>query len=114
MTVPFERTRALVMTRPLLPQDLPQITALGLRIQQARARRNVSVEHMAERLGVPLETLQRLEAGDASVDIATLYRALRSLGLKKDFYALAADKTLERKLLLIQSLADAKKERQRK
>ncbi len=89
-------------------QDLPQITALGLRLQKARERRGINAKLMAERIGVSLETVHRLESGDASLNIATLYRALRILGLKQDFYTLAADKPMQRKSLLIQSIADAK------
>ena len=82
------------MTRPLLPQDQPQLMALGLRLAQARERRAISAALMAERIGVPLEALHRLEAGDASLDIATLYRALRILGLSDDFDFLAQDAPL--------------------
>ena len=87
------------MTRPLLPQDQPQVTALGLRLQQARERRNIGADLMAERLGVPLETVQQLEAGDASLDIATLYRTLRILGLADDLDWLAQDAAMMVKLL---------------
>lgn len=63
---------------------------------------------MAERLGVPVATVHSLEAGSASIDIETLYRTLQVLGLKKNFYTLAADRPMQRKLRLIQSIADAK------
>ena len=77
------------------------MTALGLRLRLARERRNIGAELMAERIGAPLETLQRLEAGDASLDIATLYRALRILGLSRDIEKIAVDEELAGKLLSI-------------
>lgn len=86
----------------LLPQDQPALTALGLRLQQARERRNISEPLMAERLGVSLEILNRLEAGDASVTIATLYRTLRIFGLAGDIDWLAPDAEMIGKLLSIQ------------
>lgn len=72
------------MTRPLLPQDQPPMAALGLRLRQARERRGISAELMAERMGVPLETLHGLEHGDAVIALADVFRALRILGLHAD------------------------------
>ena len=78
------------------------MAALGTRIGEARERRQISAELMAERLGVPLETLHGLEAGDASLTIATLYCTLRILGLADDLDFLAQDATVKAKLLSIQ------------
>ncbi len=89
------------MTRQLLPQDLPILEALGLRLQQARERRNIGADLMAERLGATIETLHKLESGDASLDIATLYRVLRILGLSDDLDWLAQDGEMVGKLLSI-------------
>ena len=82
------------MTRPLLPQDQPHLSALGLRMQQARERRNISAELMAERLGVTIETVHSLENGDASIALADVFRALRILGLADDLDFLAQDAEL--------------------
>ena len=90
------------MTRPLLPHDLPQLEALGLRMREARERRNITAELMAERIGVPLETLHSLEDGSASILLADFYRALRILGLARDINKLAVDEELAGKLLSIQ------------
>lgn len=88
------------MTRPL-PHDLPMLEALGLRMRDARERRNISEALMAERIGVPLETLQGLEAGSAEISLSDFYRALRILGLARDIDCLAQDAEMQGKLLSI-------------
>jgi transcriptional regulator with XRE-family HTH domain len=93
------------MTRPLLPQDLPILEALGLRMQQARERRNISADLMAERIGVPLVTLHSLENGSAGISLADFYRALRILGLAEDIDWLAQDDEMVGKLLSIEGQA---------
>lgn len=89
------------MTRQLLPQEQPRMTALGQRLRQARERRGISAELMAERMGVPVSTLHGLESGDASIALADVFRALRILGLSRDIEKIAVDAELAGKLLSI-------------
>ncbi|MCB9680606.1 MAG: helix-turn-helix domain-containing protein [Alphaproteobacteria bacterium] len=53
---------------------------LGARVQRQRLHRNVTQAALAEEAGVSTPTVQRLEAG-ASVQLASLLRVLRALGL---------------------------------
>lgn len=89
------------MTRSLLPHDLPQMEALGLRMRDARERRGITEDLMAERIGVPLETLQGLEDGSAEISLSDFYRALRILGLARDINRIAVDAEMLGKLLSI-------------
>lgn len=87
------KTRAVI-----LPQAKKQLAALGLRLRLARERRGISQVLAAERVGCSRETLRRLEAGDPSVSLGTLLRALRVLQLDADVDLLAADTELISKL----------------
>lgn len=89
------------MTRPL-PHDLLQLEGLGLRMRLARERRNISDALMAERIGVPLETLHSLEDGSAEISLSDFYRALRILGLARDINKIAEDAEMVGKVLSIQ------------
>lgn len=85
-------------TLPMFPSALKQLAAFGTRLKLARARRGIQATLFAERMGVSRETLRRMEKGDPTIAIGTWLRALRVLGLEKDFDALAADDVLGRKL----------------
>jgi transcriptional regulator with XRE-family HTH domain len=74
-------------------------------MQQARERRNISADLMAERIGVPLVTLHSLENGSAGISLADFYRALRILGLAEDIDWLAQDDEMVGKLLSIEGQA---------
>ncbi|MDO4232121.1 MAG: helix-turn-helix transcriptional regulator [Lautropia sp.] len=83
---------------PIFPSALRQLADFGQRLKLARVRRGIQAALFAERMGVSRETLRRMEKGDPSIAIGTWLRALRVLGLEKDFDALAADDELGRKL----------------
>jgi transcriptional regulator with XRE-family HTH domain len=53
---------------------------------------------MAERMGIARQTLIKLEAGDPSVGLSVLLRALDVLGLSGDIDGLAADDQIGRRL----------------
>jgi transcriptional regulator with XRE-family HTH domain len=55
-------------------------------------------EVMAERVGVSVPTLAKLENGDPSTSLATVLRALTVLGLADDIDLIAAQDTLGREL----------------
>lgn len=75
-----------------------QLKAFGLRLREARLRRDISTVLFCERMNVSRDTLNRLEKGDASIAIGTYLRALRLLGMDKDFDAVAKNDDLGRKL----------------
>jgi transcriptional regulator with XRE-family HTH domain len=65
------------------PTPLPvsrAINKLGGDIALARRRRRMSQASFAERMGVSLATVKRLETGDPRVAIETIARALHVLG----------------------------------
>jgi transcriptional regulator with XRE-family HTH domain len=72
--------------------------AFGQRLRAARLRRRMTTLLFAKRMGVSRDTLNRLEKGDATIALGTYMRALRVLGLDKDFDILARDDELDRKL----------------
>ena len=76
---------------PVLLAD--QLRKLGRDVAVARKRRRISMTSMAERMMVSLDTVQRLEKGDAAVGIGIWATALWVLGLHNRLGALAAPET---------------------
>lgn len=74
-------TRSTRAASGLPPQSLCAIRQLGEDLKTARKRRRISQKLMAERMLVSIQTVQRLEAGDPTVGLATLASALFVLGL---------------------------------
>ena len=78
-------------TPPTYPAAQRQVLALGQRLRAARLRRGMSQAILAERVGVTIQTLSKLEAGNPSTSVATLLRVLQMLGLGPDIDQLAAN-----------------------
>ena len=85
-------------TPPSHPQARRQIAALGIRLRAARLRRKMTQPMLAERVGVSVPTIGKLEDGDPSTSLATMLRVLSALGLAADIDLLAAQDTLGRSL----------------
>jgi transcriptional regulator with XRE-family HTH domain len=83
---------------PTHPRARHQIEALSQRLRAARMRRSMTQEVMAERVGVSVPTIAKLESGDPSTSLATVLRALTVLGLAGDIDLIAAQDTLGREL----------------
>jgi len=83
---------------PTHPRVQRQIEALSQRLRAARMRRSMTQEVMAERVGVSVPTIAKLENGDPSTSLATVLRALTVLGLAGDIDLIAAQDTLGREL----------------
>lgn len=65
------------------PTPLPVSRALkklGSDIERARLRRNMSQEMLAERIGVSVRTIQRMEQGYSGMAVQHLVRALHVFG----------------------------------
>lgn len=77
-------------TPPTYPAAQRQVLALGQRLRAARLRRGITQAILAERVGVTIQTLGKLEAGNPSTSVATLLRVLQMLGLGQDIDQLAA------------------------
>ncbi|WP_255436608.1 helix-turn-helix transcriptional regulator [Rhodanobacter sp. PCA2] len=71
---------------------------MSQRLRAARMRRSMTQEVMAERVGVSVPTIAKLENGDPSTSMATVLRVLTVLGLAGDIDLLAAQDTLGREL----------------
>jgi transcriptional regulator with XRE-family HTH domain len=68
---------------PRLPTPLPvsrAITELARQLTLARRRRRLTQESLAERMGVGVNTVRRLEDGAHGIALETLARALLVLG----------------------------------
>lgn len=85
-------------TPPTHPQARRQILALGKRLRAARLRRKMTQPMLAERVGVSVPTIGKLEDGDPSTSLATMLRVLTVLGLAADIDLLAAQDPVGRSL----------------
>ncbi len=65
---------------PISPAAARAQRKLADDLSRARRRRRLTQASLAERSGVSLRTLKRLEAGDARVSIEALVRVLQALG----------------------------------
>lgn len=72
------------------PKQVQQaLEKLGADLRIARLRRGESLRSWAERMGISVPTLQRMEAGDASVGISVYAMCLWLVGRINDFANLA-------------------------
>ena len=85
-------------TPPVHPARRRQLTALGLRLRAARLRRKLTQAMLAERVGVTVPTIRKLEDGDASTSLSVMLRALVVLGLASDIDRIAVEDVLGREL----------------
>lgn len=74
----------------LPPATAGAIEQLGADLAVARLRRKESLRSWAQRLGITVSTLQRLEAGDPSVSIGIVATALWLIRRDGELAALAA------------------------
>lgn len=86
------------LTPPTHPRHRSQLVALGDRLRLARLRRKLTQAILAERVGVTLPTLRKIESGDPSVSLATVVRVLQALALAQDIDKLGAQDELGREL----------------
>lgn len=85
-------------TPPTHPQARRQIAALGTRLRAARLRRKMTQPMLAERVGVSVPTIGKLEDGDPSTSLATMLRVLTILGMAEDIDLLATQDATGRRL----------------
>ncbi|TVQ79669.1 MAG: helix-turn-helix domain-containing protein [Bradymonadales bacterium] len=81
-----------------LPSLTRLIRELGLNIRQARLRRRLSAQQVAERAGMTRVTLRKVESGNPSVSLGTYLSVLHVLGLHNDIHLVAKDDELGRRL----------------
>ena len=85
-------------TPPTHPAQRRQLAALGQRLRAARLRRKLTQAMLAERVGVTVPTIRKLEEGNPSASLSVVLRALMVLGLAQDIDRIAADDVLGREL----------------
>ena len=81
----------------LFPKVEKILTRLGENIRLARLRRNITMKLQAERAGISLMTLSKIEKGAPTVAIGNYMQVLFSLNLAEDVAKVAADDELGRK-----------------
>lgn len=82
----------------LYPSTERLLTDMGTRIQQARLRRSLSVELVAERAGVSRASVWAVEKGSPSVAMGIYAQVLLAIGIDSDLAHVAADDKLGRTL----------------
>jgi transcriptional regulator with XRE-family HTH domain len=85
-------------TPAVFPRQKRQAEELGRRLALARLRRGVPQAEMAARMGISRQTLIKLEAGDPSVGLSVLLRALDVLGLSGEVDTVASQDEVGRRL----------------
>jgi transcriptional regulator with XRE-family HTH domain len=67
-----------------------QLAALGARLRAARLRHEMSQSALAEKVGVHVQTILKLESGNPATSLATMLLVLKALGMSADIDAIAA------------------------
>jgi transcriptional regulator with XRE-family HTH domain len=67
-----------------------QLEALGTRLRAARLR-EMSQAALAEKVGVHVQTILKLESGNPATSLATMLRVLKVLGMSADIDAIAVE-----------------------
>jgi transcriptional regulator with XRE-family HTH domain len=67
------------------PGTKRELRTLGARIREARLRRELPQSLVAERASISLQTIGRIEKGDAGVSIGAYAMVLQALGLIEDW-----------------------------
>jgi len=82
----------------LFPKSVAMLRQLGEHLRLARLRRNVTARLEAERAGISVATLTKIEQGTPTVSLGSYMQVLVTLNLERDILKVAADDELGRKL----------------
>ncbi|NLE54371.1 MAG: helix-turn-helix transcriptional regulator [Lentisphaerae bacterium] len=82
----------------LFPKTIALLREFGENLRLARLRRHVTAKLAAERAGISVATLTKIEQGAASVALGSYMQVLFTLGLAEDILLVAQDDELGRKL----------------
>ena len=85
-------------TTILFPKSVAMLKQLGKNLRLARLRRNVTAKLEAERAGISISTLAKIERGESTVSLGSYMQVLVTLNLADDILKVAADDELGRKL----------------
>jgi transcriptional regulator with XRE-family HTH domain len=101
-------SRSADTARSLPPQVQRSLEKLGGDLRIARERRKESLRAWAQRMGISVPTLQRMEAGDATVGVSAYVTALWLVGRLKEFEQIA-DPAGDEKALSLDILASSRR-----
>ena len=76
----------------LTPETELVIKKMGNRIKEARLRRNIMAEKLAERVGISKGTLSAIEKGEPTVSMGAYAAVLNALDMGNDFDYVAVDR----------------------
>ena len=82
----------------LFPKTAAMLKQLGENMRLARLRRNVTARLTAERAGISITTLTKIEQGNPAVAMGSYLQVLVTLNLERDILKVAADDELGRNL----------------
>ena len=82
----------------LFPKTAAMLKQLGENMRLARLRRNVTARLTAERAGISVTTLTKIEQGNPAVSMGSYIQVLVTLNLERDILKVAADDELGRNL----------------
>ena len=82
----------------LFPKTEAVLKELSENIRLARLRRNITAKLEAERAGISIATLSKIESGSPAVAMGNYMQVLFTLGLEQDVRKVAFDDELSRKL----------------
>ena len=82
----------------LFPKTAAMLKQLGENMRLARLRRNVTARLTAERAGISIATLTKIEQGNLAVAMGSYLQVLATLNLEQDILKVAADDELGRTL----------------
>lgn len=69
-------------TRPLLPSTEQALSALGAQIGAARRETGWTASELAERLGVGVQLIRRIEQGEPTTSVGTVFEAAVLCGVR--------------------------------
>lgn len=99
-------------TSALLPATAVLLQHFGERLRLARLRRRLQAKQVAERAGMSVVTLRKVERGDSGVTMGAYLAVLQVLQLQKDMEKLAQEDPLGRQLQDIEGAAGMRPRRQ--
>lgn len=92
-------------TRTYTTQTLDIVKVLGLEVARGRRERRMTADELAERAGTSPMTVRRIERGDPTVAVGTMFEAARLAGVRffgadRDGIAVLVERGRERLALL--------------
>jgi transcriptional regulator with XRE-family HTH domain len=81
-----------------------ELELVGENIKLARLRRKFTCKQVAERAGITVLCLLKVELGNPDISLGIYTQVLRTINLEKDIYKIASDDLLGRKLQDIELL----------